>query len=120
MCNFYLASFSYGHCYFYVHSTKELIERRLIQNFNIPAGATPRVFELLKIGNLLIFGMLVSGIFKQLGRQLMYGQLLCPQYILGLVLHIHIMSNTYNPTQLYSAIQSYKQRYRTINSNTGL
>ena len=52
MCNFYLASFSYGHCYFYVHSTKELIKRRLIQNFNIPAGATPRVFELLKIGNL--------------------------------------------------------------------
>ena len=52
MCNFYLASFSYGHCYFYVHSTKELIKRRLIQDFNIPAGATPRVFELLKIGNL--------------------------------------------------------------------
>ena len=52
MCNFYLASFSYGHCYFYVHSTKELIKRRLIQNFNIPAGATTRVFELLKIGNL--------------------------------------------------------------------
>ena len=52
MCNFYLASSSYGHCYFYVHSTKELIKRRLIQNFNIPAGATPRVFELLKIGNL--------------------------------------------------------------------
>ena len=36
----------------YVHSTKELIKRRLIQNFNIPAGATPREFELLKIGNL--------------------------------------------------------------------
>ena len=52
MCNFYLASSSYGHCYFYVHSTKELIKRRLIQNFNIPAEATPRVFELLKIGNL--------------------------------------------------------------------
>ena len=52
MCIFYLASFSYGHCYFYVHSTKELIKRRLIQNFNIPAGATTRVFELLKIGNL--------------------------------------------------------------------
>ena len=52
MCNFYLASFSYGHCYFYVHSTKELIKRRLIQNFNIPAGTTSRVFELLKIGNL--------------------------------------------------------------------
>ena len=51
MRNFYLASFSYGHCYFYVHSTKELIKRRLIQNFNIPAGATPRVFELLKIGS---------------------------------------------------------------------
>ena len=52
MCIFYLASFSYGHCYFYVHSTKELIKRRLIQNFNIPAGANPREFELLKIGNL--------------------------------------------------------------------
>ena len=51
MCNFYLASFSYGHCYFYVHSTKELIKRRLIQNFNIPAGATPRVIKLLKIGS---------------------------------------------------------------------
>ena len=51
MRNFYLASFSYGHCYFYVHSTKELIKRGLIQNFNIPAGATPRVFELLKIGS---------------------------------------------------------------------
>ena len=27
------------------------MKRRLIQNFNIPAGATPRVFELLKIGS---------------------------------------------------------------------
>ena len=35
-----------------MYSTKELIKRRLIQNFNILAGATPRVFELLKIGNL--------------------------------------------------------------------
>ena len=52
MCNFTeLASFSLGHCHFYVHSTKELMKRRLIQNFNIPAGATPRVFELLKIGS---------------------------------------------------------------------
>ena len=51
MCNFYLASFSYGHCYFYVHSTKELIKRRLIQNFNTRAGAIPRVIELLKIGS---------------------------------------------------------------------
>ena len=51
MCNFYLASFSLGHCHFYVHSTKELIKRRLIQNFNIPAGATLRVIELLKIGS---------------------------------------------------------------------
>ena len=30
---------------------KELIKRRLIQNFNIRAGATPRVIELLKIGS---------------------------------------------------------------------
>ena len=47
MCNFYLAGLAQRHLY--VHSTKELITRRVVQHpFQ---GDPPRVFELLKIGS---------------------------------------------------------------------
>ena len=52
MCNFYLAGFSLAQRHFYVHSTKELIMRRVVKKFNIPfREIPPRVFELLKIGS---------------------------------------------------------------------
>ena len=51
MCNFYLAGLAQRHLY--VHSTKELITRRVVKKFNIPFREIPppRVFELLKIGS---------------------------------------------------------------------
>ena len=51
MCNFYLAFFSLAQRHFYVHSTKELIMRRVVKKFNIPFREISRVFELLKIGS---------------------------------------------------------------------
>ena len=51
MCNFYLAGFSLAQRHFYVHSTKELIMRRVVKKFNIPFREISRVFEPLKIGS---------------------------------------------------------------------
>ena len=49
MCNFYLAGLAQRHLY--VHSTKELITRRVVKNSTSLSGRSPRVFELLKIGS---------------------------------------------------------------------
>ena len=41
MCNFYLAGLSLAQRHFYVHSTKELIMRRVVKKFNIPFREIP-------------------------------------------------------------------------------
>ena len=55
-----------------------------------------------------------------LGRYVMYGHILCPQYILCPILYIQYPTHTYRAkqgcTQLYTAIHCYTQLYTAIQS----
>ena len=54
------------------------------------------------------------------GSYVMYGHILCPQYILCPILYIQYPTHTYRAkqgcTQLYTAIHCYKQLYTAIQS----